>query len=95
MEPVKIIVERHKCTKPLIHQGFLLCLTHYGPKGIRTYPELFTRDGGQIAVEFPDLPGCVTCSDTEDLTMGRVKEALEGFLYYMEQDNRQIGRAHV
>ena len=65
-------------------------MAHKGPRDIRTYSALFTRDGGQIAVEFPDLPGCVTCADTEDLAMERAREALEGFLYYMEQDDDPI-----
>ena len=29
------------------------------------YPAVFTFEDGQISITFPDLPGCVSCADTE------------------------------
>lgn len=55
-------------------------------KDIRTYPAVFSRSKDSIAVEFPDLPGCVTCGKTEEEAVTRAKEVLEGFLYYSERD---------
>jgi predicted RNase H-like HicB family nuclease len=57
-----------------------------GGKDVRTYPAIFSRNGSTVSVEFPDLPGCVTFGKTEEEAISRAKEALEGFLYYSEQD---------
>ena len=65
-------------------------MANKGKKDIRTYPAIFTRDEASISVEFPDLRGCVTFGKTEEEAVARAKEALEGFLYYSEQDNDPI-----
>ena len=49
-----------------------------GTGDIRTYPAVFTRNGDSISVEYPDLPGCVTCAHSEEEAAERAKEALEG-----------------
>lgn len=46
------------------------------------------KDG--VSVRFPDLPGCNTFGDTAEQAHGMAREALEGFLYMMEQDNDPI-----
>lgn len=61
-----------------------------GNKDIRTYPAIFSRSGKNIAVEFPDLPGCATFGTSEAEAVARAKEALEGFLYYSERDGDVI-----
>jgi len=43
-----------------------------------------------VSVRFPDLPGCLTCGDTAEQAQTAAREALEGFLYIMEQDNDEI-----
>ncbi|WP_025692310.1 type II toxin-antitoxin system HicB family antitoxin [Paenibacillus zanthoxyli] len=43
-----------------------------------------------ISVRFPDLPGCLTSGDTAEEAHAAAREALEGFLYVMEQDNDPI-----
>ena len=57
---------------------------------IRTYPAIFTDNGKTIAVEYPDIPGCFTFGENPDIATRRAKEALEGFLFIMEQDNDPI-----
>ena len=55
------------------------------------YPAIFTyEDGYDIAVTFPDIPGCTSCGATESeaLTMGR--EALALHLWSMEKDDDDI-----
>lgn len=55
------------------------------------YPAVFTYDDNfEIAVTFPDLPGCATSGkdDVEALTMAR--EALSLHLWSMEDDNEDI-----
>jgi predicted RNase H-like HicB family nuclease len=48
----------------------------------------FADDG--ISIEFPDLPGCLSCADTEDEAFKMAREALQLHLYGMEQDNDEI-----
>jgi predicted RNase H-like HicB family nuclease len=49
---------------------------HYGKEG--------------ISVRFPDLPGCNTSGDTAEEAQAAAREALEGFIHVMEQDNDPI-----
>ena len=41
------------------------------------YPAIFHYATDGISVEFPDLPGCITCGATTDEAMNMAKEALE------------------
>ena len=51
------------------------------------YPVVFTYEAdGQIAITFPDLPGCVSCADDETSALRSAREALGGHLWCMEQD---------
>lgn len=43
-----------------------------------------------VSVRFPDLPGCLTAGDTAEEAHAAAREALEGFLYVMEQDGDAI-----
>lgn len=55
------------------------------------YPAIFTyEDGYEIAVTFPDLPGCATCGADEAEALNMAKEALGGHLWCMEEDNDDI-----
>lgn len=67
-----------------------IAMASRGNKDIRTYPAIFSRSGKNIAVEFPDLPGCATFGTSEAEAVARAKEALEGFLYYSERDGDVI-----
>lgn len=50
---------------------------------------LNVEDDG-IAIEFPDLPGCLPCADSIDEAAKNAKEALGLHLWGMEQDNEII-----
>ncbi len=55
------------------------------------YPAILTyEDGYDIAVTFPDLPGCATCGSDEEDAMKMAKEALGGHLWCMETDGDEI-----
>ena len=54
------------------------------------YPAVFTYEDGQISVTWPDLPGCVTCGDTEAEALYNAREAMGGHLWCMEEDNDPI-----
>lgn len=55
------------------------------------YPAVLTyEDGYDIAVTFPDLPGCATSGKDELDAIECAKEALGGHLWCMEEDNDEI-----
>lgn len=54
------------------------------------YPAVFTYEEGQISVTWPDLPGCVTCGDTEAEALHNAREAMGGHLWCMEEDGDAI-----
>ena len=55
-----------------------------------TYPAVFHYADDGISVEFPDLPGCITCGATTEEAMNMAKEALELQLYCLEKDGDEI-----
>lgn len=55
------------------------------------YPAVLTyEEGYEIAVTFPDLPGCATSGETEADAMAMGKEALGLYLWGMENDGDEI-----
>ena len=55
------------------------------------YPAVLTfEDGYDIAVTFPDLPGCATSGETEKEALDMAKEALSLHLFGMEKDGDEI-----
>ena len=54
------------------------------------YPAIFHYATDGISVEFPDLPGCITCGGTTDEAMNMAKEALELYLYCLEKDGEPV-----
>ncbi|ASS98270.1 MULTISPECIES: type II toxin-antitoxin system HicB family antitoxin [Geobacillus] len=54
------------------------------------YPAIFDYSSDGISVEFPDLPGCFTCGDTEEEAFKMAKEAMALHLYGLEQENEEI-----
>ena len=55
------------------------------------YPAVFTyEDGYEIAVTFPDLPGCTTSGEDEADAVAMAKEALGLHLWGMEDDGDEI-----
>ena len=59
-------------------------------KDIYSFLSIFTYDEDGISIEFPDLPGCLSCSDTQDDAINMAKETLALHLYGMETDNDEI-----
>ncbi|HHW41386.1 MAG TPA: type II toxin-antitoxin system HicB family antitoxin [Syntrophomonadaceae bacterium] len=54
------------------------------------YPAIFNYADDGISVEFPDLPGCYTCGDTDEEALRMAKEALALHLYGLEEDGYPI-----
>ncbi|MGE5559604.1 MAG: type II toxin-antitoxin system HicB family antitoxin [Chloroflexota bacterium] len=54
------------------------------------FPAVFRRADDGISVEFPDLPGCLTCGKSIDEAMSMARGALSLHLYGMERDGDHI-----
>ena len=54
------------------------------------YPAIFDFDEDGITVTFPDLPGCITCGDSQEESFRNAKEVLELYMYGLEQDEEEI-----
>lgn len=54
------------------------------------YPAIFNYADDGISVEFPDLPGCYTCGNTDEEALRMAKEALTLHLYGLEEDGYPI-----
>jgi predicted RNase H-like HicB family nuclease len=55
------------------------------------YPAVFTYESGhEIAVTFPDLPGCATSGANELEALEMAKDALGGHLWCLEKDGDEI-----
>lgn len=55
------------------------------------YPAILTfEEGYEIAVTFPDLPGCATSGESEQEAVEAGREALGLHLFGMEEDNDEI-----
>ncbi|MGB9887505.1 MAG: type II toxin-antitoxin system HicB family antitoxin [Moorellales bacterium] len=54
------------------------------------YPAVFTFDPDGVSVEFPDLPGCLTCGSDVYEAAEMAREALALHLYGMEEDGDPI-----
>ena len=55
-----------------------------------TYPAVFSYDNDGISIEFPDLPGCLSCAHTSEDAFKRAKEALGLHLFGLEQEDIPI-----
>ncbi|MCL5289473.1 MAG: type II toxin-antitoxin system HicB family antitoxin [Bacillota bacterium] len=61
-----------------------------GQKDVYRFWAIFDYADDGISVEFPDLPGCLTCGDTADEAYEMAKDALKLHLWGMEKDNDEI-----
>lgn len=50
------------------------------------FPAVFHFADDGISIEYPDLPGCLSCAGTEEEAFKMAKEVLQLHLYGMEQD---------
>ena len=59
-------------------------------KDTYVYPAIISMDDDGISVEFPDLPGCLSCADTTEEAAKNANEALRLHLWSLEKDNDSI-----
>lgn len=62
-------------------------------RDIYTFPAILSFDDDGISVKFPDLPGCITCSETIEYAINNTKEVLGLHIYGLEKDNEFIPEA--
>lgn len=54
------------------------------------YPAVLDYADDGISIEFPDLPGCLSCADTDEGALFNAKEALRGWLLVSEEAGDEI-----
>lgn len=54
------------------------------------YPAIFDYADDGISIEFPDLPGCISCANNDQEALYMAKDALRGHLLVMEEYNDKI-----
>jgi len=59
-------------------------------KDTYVYPAIISKDDDGISVEFPDLPGCLSCADTTAEAAKNANEAMRLHLWGLEKDKNNI-----
>lgn len=54
------------------------------------YPAIFHYANDGISIEFPDLPGCLSCADTDEEALYMAEDALGLWMVDLEEDNEEI-----
>lgn len=54
------------------------------------YPALLDYADDGISIEFPDLPGCLSCAENDEEALFNAKEALRGWLLVAEEAGDDI-----
>ena len=54
------------------------------------YVAVLSYDDDGISIEFPDIPGCLSCADTTEEATNNAREALGLHMWSMEKDNDEI-----
>ncbi len=59
-------------------------------KNSYVFPAIFNYAEDGISINFPDLPGCLSCADTTEEALFNAEEVLGLFLYGLEKDGELI-----
>lgn len=54
------------------------------------YPAIFNYDKDGITINFPDLPGCITCASNDEEAFFMAKDALGGHMAVIEEYNDDV-----
>ena len=54
------------------------------------YPAIFYYDEDGISIEFPDLPGCLSCADTDEEALYMAEDVLGLWMEELEEENEPI-----
>ena len=59
-------------------------------KDTYVFPVIFNIAPDGISIEFPDLPGCLSCADNMEEAFANAKEVMEMYLYLSEVEGDEI-----
>ncbi|MFM1538909.1 type II toxin-antitoxin system HicB family antitoxin [Helcococcus bovis] len=54
------------------------------------YPAIFDYADDGISIEFPDLPGCLSCADTDEEALYMAEDVLGLWMLNLEEDKEEI-----
>jgi len=54
------------------------------------YPVIFDYADDGISIEFPDLPGCLTCADTDEEALDMAADAMRGWILVSEESSGKL-----
>lgn len=54
------------------------------------YPAIFYYEDDGISIEFPDLPGCISCADTDEEALYMAEDVLGLWIEGLETDKKEI-----
>lgn len=55
-----------------------------------SYVAVFDMASDGISIEYPDLPGCLSCADTMEEALKNAKEALEVYLWHSDDEEVEV-----
>jgi len=56
------------------------------------YPAIFDYAEDGISISFPDLPGCISCANTDEEALYMAKDALGLYIACSEEDNEELSK---
>lgn len=59
------------------------------------YPSIFTKEGEQYSVYFPDIPNCMTQGEDIQVAVENAEDALCLVLYHMEQRGKSVPKLPI
>ena len=54
------------------------------------FPAIFSYAEDGISIEFPDLPGCLSCANSDEEALLMARDALKGWILVAEEYNEEI-----
>ena len=54
------------------------------------YPAIFNYEDKEIAISFPDLPGCYSCGKDDEDALYMAKDALGLYIVSAEEDGEEL-----
>ena len=55
---------------------------------------MFHGEDGYWVVECPSLPGCISQGETKEKAIANIKEAIEGYILTLQDDNLPVPEEH-
>lgn len=55
---------------------------------------IYPGEDGYWVAECPSLPGCISQSETREQAVANIKEAIEGYIAALEEDDLPVPKEH-